>query len=610
MKFATTALSIFFTAGFANAALRGDGNNANPSRRRHLAPGTECVTYMRITMNEDETNDHAWSCEFSSEDAVQFGGERMVDIDGLTLEDINDRHAISGGTVLKVGASSYVETTDTGNILHVDTSDSFVIEEMDEEIDVRHYKNRKQRRRRLSAPDSTGNLKTLVMRLIDSEGAEPPNAQKLEDDVWKDDACLKSAYEECSYNEITIEQPDEAGFSATYNNVEYKGIIDVQMEGKAGDESDKYEFWKKGVTLAETATGVGEGGIENMFDLVMVCYPPGVQSGWIAYAYINHHVSVYNNDWCSYLSAQMHEVGHNIGLAHSGENGDEYGDQTGAMAYGFSSDDTPLVCFNAAKSYQLGWYTNHVTTIDPLNLPGGVQTLVLNGVVNYGNGGFVSVRLESNGDVEGGVDYYIGYNRATDFNVGTGEGADQVHVVEKVNEGYGRNGYGQSWLKAKLSATDSYTLDIDGTDVTITVDSIVGADAIVTITGDGPPVSNPTDVPSGSPTEAPSAAPTRAPVDPTEAPSVSPTEAPSAAPTRAPIDPTEAPSVSPTEAPSAAPSAAPVDPTEAPSVSPTEAPSVAPSTSPVAPTSSPEPTPLPTKSGKKTKAPKRKLRSN
>jgi len=608
MKFATTALNIFSAFGFANAALRGDGIDANPSRRRHLAPGTECVTYLKIVMMDDESQAQSWSCEFSEEDAVQFGAQRMTEIEGLALADFKDKHAISGGTVLKVGASSYVETKDTGNVLHVDARDSFVIEEMDDQIDVRHYKNRRRERRRRLA-SSTGTLNTLVMRLIDSAGVEPPNAADLENDIFTDEACLKSTFEECSYNSVTIQQAQNEDFSVTLNGVKHQGILDVQMEGKASDETDEGHFWQKAIPIAEAETGVN---IAANFDLVLVCYPPGVQSGWIAYAYVNHHISVYNDDWCGYVSAQMHEVGHNVGLAHSGQNGDEYGDQTGAMAYGFSQDDGPLVCFNSAKTYQLGWYTDYVTSIDPLNLDGGVQSYTMNGVVDYGNGGLVSIRLEDDGDQNGGKDYYIGYNRATSFNAGTGESPDEVHIVEKTNDSNDREGYGQSWLLATLTADQLYTLDIDGTDVTIEVDSIGDADAVITITGGAaptpPPVPNPTTAPIPDPTTAPVPNPTTAPIpDPTTAPVPAPTSAPIPDPTTAPVPaPTTAPIPDPTTAPVPAPTTAPIpDPTTAPVPAPTTAPIPVATTAPV-----PAPTPKPTKSGKSTKSTKRKLRSN
>lgn len=58
----------------------------------------------------------------------------------------------------------------------------------------------------------------------------------------------------------------------------------------------------------------------------MYCLPPNSMSG-IAYAYMNSWMSVYANDWCNYLSTQLHEVGHNLNLGHAGEGAAEYGDQ-------------------------------------------------------------------------------------------------------------------------------------------------------------------------------------------------------------------------------------------------------------------------------------------
>ena len=51
----------------------------------------------------------------------------------------------------------------------------------------------------------------------------------------------------------------------------------------------------------------------QLADHVMYCLPPGTMSG-IAYAYINHWKSVYSDLWCTYVSAQLHEIGHNLNL--------------------------------------------------------------------------------------------------------------------------------------------------------------------------------------------------------------------------------------------------------------------------------------------------------
>ena len=51
----------------------------------------------------------------------------------------------------------------------------------------------------------------------------------------------------------------------------------------------------------------------QLADHVMYCLPAGTMEG-IAYAYINSWNSVYSNQWCTYVSAQMHEIGHNLNL--------------------------------------------------------------------------------------------------------------------------------------------------------------------------------------------------------------------------------------------------------------------------------------------------------
>jgi hypothetical protein len=41
-----------------------------------------------------------------------------------------------------------------------------------------------------------------------------------------------------------------------------------------------------------------------------------------------------------------------------------YGDQSGMMGVSYSSYDTPLMCFNPAKQYQLGWFPDRHFVFD------------------------------------------------------------------------------------------------------------------------------------------------------------------------------------------------------------------------------------------------------
>jgi len=54
--------------------------------------------------------------------------------------------------------------------------------------------------------------------------------------------------------------------------------------------------------------------------------------GWAAYAYVDHWNSVYQGNYYYMTGVQMHEIGHNFNLAHSGGlDGQTYTDHTGFM---------------------------------------------------------------------------------------------------------------------------------------------------------------------------------------------------------------------------------------------------------------------------------------
>merc|ERR1712226_39401 len=306
----------------------------------------------------------------------------------------------------------------------------------------------------------------------------------------------KTQFSKCSHNNVNIVPAEKDGFSTTAGGTEYNGIINVEIDTKAS-QTESYNMINTAVALAESDL---DGYLNDYFDLVMICQPPGTykgssdNTGWLAYAWVDYHISVYNDYWCNSVSAQMHEIGHNLGLLHSGKKGGvEYADTSGMMGYSYNYDDIPAMCFNSAKSYQLGWYPEQMLSVNPLALPGGSQQYTLNGVVDYGDSdGYVTIRLEYEGDKQDGIDYYIGFNRQTDFNFQTQTGGNQVQIVEKVSD-YGlRDGPGQSWLLESLGAGEQFEWDIGGNTVNLKVDSISGKDAIVTLTG-----------PGGAPTQAP-----------------------------------------------------------------------------------------------------------
>ena len=253
------------------------------------------------------------------------------------------------------------------------------------------------------------------------------------------------------------------------------------------------------------------------------------------------------------------EIGHNIGLAHSGETA-TYDDQTGMMGYSYESDDGPVMCFNAAKNWQLGWYPQGEYAVVNSFFEGKIFGIAdygafINGDLNVGNGEIIMAKLI---DSAAGEDWYVSFNRDTGINSGTVEGQDQV-LVHKRPQG---TGYAESSLMTKLSTGGVYNgITIDGIAVPVSVSSINTSSGVgyaqVKI-GNAPTTNSPTKAPvTESPTKSPTQSPTKAPVTsgPTKSPTTAaPTATPTPEPTSLPTNlPTSGPTVSPTNQPTSAP---------------------------------------------------------
>ena len=162
----------------------------------------------------------------------------------------------------------------------------------------------------------------------------------------------------------------------------------------------------------------------RVFDHVMYCLPRGSGLRSIASAYTHNHRSFYDNTWCASLSAIMHELGHNMGLNHSGR-GDtgsqsRYGDTSGYMGYSVSTIGGPAMCFNGHKHWYLQWYNN--------------RRVELNG--NRAWTGKLAPFTDYEETVEGEHvilmkigNYFLQYNKAEKFNVGTDIFHDEITVT-------------------------------------------------------------------------------------------------------------------------------------------------------------------------------------
>ena len=144
------------------------------------------------------------------------------------------------------------------------------------------------------------------------------------------------------------------------------------------------------------------------------------------------------------------------------------------MGYSYSTTTGPAMCFNPAKSWQLGWYSSKSEVLDPNNDAGTCYSGALYGLDSYTSSpsdGKVLIQLLSNT----GQNYHIGFNGRQGINAGTKEYFNEVIVTTQAATG-------QSESVAHLAAGGSYVIsNYDGTgrDVTISVTSVSGSDHAV-----------------------------------------------------------------------------------------------------------------------------------
>jgi len=442
-------------------------------RRADVVTDVICRLWEKSMIAHGDTpNSHQWECSFDDPGiSMVFGGnskKAIVGVDGESLNEWLELNGAVSGTTMMVLSEAEVLT------------DRILIEKANM-VGINKYHHNSINRRLESA---TGILNTLVVR-VNALDSSPPEATLLSEDIFNPEYSLKAQFDRCSFRKLQIQEYETGTISEIPTVTNAPGVVDIFVNANAdGANVDSFEL------LAETALKDMLGMTEDkedpgyIFDVVMYCMPPGMvdDSGddWISFAYINGYQSFFNNEDCLFLSHQMQQIGHNLGLHHSGEyigdeDNQEYGDQTGYMGLTINLDDGPAMCFNPAKSWQLGWYEDKTYEIDIVSeISNEATSFTLNGVVDYEDtvaDRYIVVKL---------IDFYIGFNRAESFNSGVQEGANQVTIVENL----GVPGHPtKSKLVSKLSVGDSYRIALSDV-VLIDVEYVSisdGKDAVIEI---------------------------------------------------------------------------------------------------------------------------------
>ncbi|KAG7349157.1 gametolysin peptidase M11 [Nitzschia inconspicua] len=408
------------------SALRG-------SARRELRPQYPC-TIIRVETQYDENSTEFLS---ASEPEVEFkcalhpadrdaAGRHFVDIYGVdTVELIN---VTSGETTLEVEGAIIADGA------------------YNAPAGAKVYFGTIETRRRLS--NSRGTKKVLVVRATTSGGDTVSERDDIVDAIFGtfgNPISLRSQYLGCSHNKIDF-TPFEGTTQTGYQVTDGIITVDINSDFRGRNRNVAEEGL---ISAAENIVG----DLEQQFDHVILCLPPGTSGGWVAYAYVNGPISVFNDRWCEKLSTLVHEVGHNLNLAHSGSAEGPYHDKHGVMGFSYNEFFGPRMCFNPAKNWQLGWYDDQAIEWNP-NDGTFIGTLV--GVVDYGKNyeDFVVVKIKQTWRES----IHIGYNRAKGYNEETRMARNMVTIVSA------GKGYSQSMLLETLSIGDSMTISSFGTD--------------------------------------------------------------------------------------------------------------------------------------------------
>ena len=207
------------------------------------------------------------------------------------------------------------------------------------------------------------------------------------------------------------------------------------------------------------------------------------------------------------------------------------------------SDEIGMMCFNAAKNFQIdGCYNDAQITHDPINEGTWTGQIIGIGEYDLRTNQPVTIKIETGTS----SDYFVGFNRAVGPNVQNDLGDNMVNIIKTGNNGIG---YSQSYLEMLLDATPAYSehnipnFAGTGNYLIIKVNpigtTVVPGYTSVTIGFPGPPTPAPINT-----TPEPINPPTLSPIDP---PILAPVKPPTSAPVNLPIAPVTPPTYSPVQ---------------------------------------------------------------
>jgi hypothetical protein len=157
----------------------------------------------------------------------------------------------------------------------------------------------------------------------------------------------KTQLDACSGGKLTI-------MPATGTDIT-DGVMEVVLPERVvnGTNCVTVEDWVDDAVEAKVS------GSLSQWDHLMYVLPDSVDfDGAVAYAYVNSYKSVFKGGYASYMGVQIHELGHNYNMRHSGFGTETYEDHTGLMG--------TFLSVNLEK--ELIFFLEQTLTLDPLSI--------------------------------------------------------------------------------------------------------------------------------------------------------------------------------------------------------------------------------------------------
>jgi Gametolysin peptidase M11 len=375
----------------------------------HLANGTTHELALCITTHMGEEEDHFLPIDLQESFLVS---NRRLLVEGRLFVQISDITVYGSDHRIEIAEKSLLRVLST------------------QEVAGRYVRGTKRGRRlptkaEASVPPTEGN-KTIAIVRISAPGSPNRFPKARLEKVWfGSDRSFQTQMTACSFGQL---------------NWRSAGVHDVRLVQNVSTFASREEMQLAVERQLRNQTG---GSMTELADKVVFCYPKNSPGEWLASASLHGWRAMFNDGWCGSLSAAMHEIGHTVGLLHSGKSDTEnweYSDTTGYMGYSILSSNTPHKCFNGYNHWQLGWYPGRrrALAIRP-------KVIRLTAFVDYeiaARNEPVLVKVANN--------LFLQYNRAKAFNSETPMYPDRVTVTRMRLDGRSEN-------MAGLATGESFT---------------------------------------------------------------------------------------------------------------------------------------------------------